>query len=52
MLVRDERILPELRRQLEVLNKVILELQALSDAQPQPQLLSFRLLDTSKRLTN
>jgi hypothetical protein len=46
MLLRDERILLELRRQLEVLNKVILELQALSDAQP--QLLSFRLLDGSK----
>jgi hypothetical protein len=52
MLLRNESILSELRRQLEVLNKVILELHALSDVQPQPPLLSFRLLDTSQCLMN
>jgi hypothetical protein len=35
MLLRDEQILPELRRQLDVLDKVIIELQMLNDAQQQ-----------------
>jgi hypothetical protein len=52
MLLPDKRVLPELRSQLAVLNKAILELQMLSDAEPQPLLLSFRLLDASTCLMN
>jgi hypothetical protein len=41
MLLRDERILlSELRHQLETLNKVILKLQVLGDAQRQLALLT------------